>query len=59
MNKVVLAGLALILVRDCNIGGPRFHGPIEGTGRVEPPLLVGYDRLLRVPRGSAARPTGT
>src|SRR2546422_3043076 len=29
MNKVVLAGLALILVRDCDIGGP--HGPIKGT----------------------------
>src|SRR5438034_10657370 len=43
MNKVVLASLALILVRDCDIGGPRFHGPIKGTWGGDNAGLMAFD----------------
>src|SRR2546427_10046268 len=48
MNKVVLAGLALILVRDCDIGGPRFHGQIKGTWGGENAGLIAFDTTAYV-----------
>src|SRR5881392_1381728 len=49
MNKVVLAGLALILVRDCDIGGPRFHGQIKGTWGGDNAGLMAFDTTAHVP----------
>src|SRR5438552_87933 len=57
MNKVILAGLALILVRDCNIGGPRFHGPIEGTWGGENAGLIAFDTTAHVHIGCTAGDT--
>src|SRR5947207_13613115 len=48
MNKVVLAGLALILVRDCDIGGPRFHGQIKGTWGGDNAGLMAFDTTAQV-----------
>ena len=36
MSKVLLASLALIALRTCDIGGPRVQGPIQGTRRGDP-----------------------
>src|SRR6058998_626846 len=48
MNKVVLAGLALILVRDCDIGGPRVHGRIKGTWGGDNAGLMAFDTTAHV-----------
>src|SRR3989441_5489516 len=57
MNKVILAGLALVLVRDCNIGGPRFHGPIQGTWGGENAGLIAFDTTAHVHIGCTAGDT--
>src|SRR3989441_7145573 len=57
MNKVVLAGLALILARDCNIGGPRFRGPIQGTWGGENAGLIAFDTTAHVHIGCTAGDT--
>src|SRR5437870_10526651 len=57
MNKVVLASLALILVRDCDIGGPRFHGPIEGTWGGDNAGLMAFDTTAHVHIGCTAGDT--
>ena len=57
MNKVVLAGLALILVRDCDIGGPRFHGQIKGTWGGENAGLIAFDTTAHVHIGCTAGDT--
>ena len=57
MNKLVLAGLTLILVRDCDIGGPRFHGPIEGTWGGENAGLMAFDTTAHVHIGCTAGDT--
>src|SRR3989449_10407497 len=57
MNKVVLASLALILVRDCNIGGPRFQGPIEGTWGGDNAGLMAFDTTAHVHIGCTAGDT--
>src|SRR5204863_7658794 len=54
MNKVVLASLALILVRDCDIGGPRFHGQIKGTWGGVNAGLMASDTTARVHIGCTA-----
>src|SRR2546425_811633 len=54
MNKVVLAGLALILVRDCDIGGPRFHGQIKGTWGGDNAGLMAFDTTAHVHIGCTA-----
>src|SRR3989454_12172176 len=55
MNKVVLAGLALILVRDCDIGGP--HGPMEGTWGGDSAGLMAFDTTAHVHIGCTAGDT--
>src|SRR5438046_8669647 len=57
MNKVVLASLALILVRDCDIGGPRFHGPIKGTWGGDNAGLMAFDTTAHVHIGCTAGDT--
>src|SRR5207302_10670193 len=57
MNKVVLAGLALILARDCDIGGPRFHGPIKGTWGGDNAGLIAFDTTAHVHIGCTAGDT--
>src|SRR5438445_12262970 len=57
MSKVILAGLALVLVRDCNIGGPRFHGPIQGTWGGENAGLMAFDTTAHVHIGCTAGDT--
>src|SRR2546425_8279208 len=57
MNKFILAGLALVLVRDCNIGGPRFHGPIQGTWGGENAGLMAFDTTAHVHIGCTAGDT--
>ena len=57
MNKVVFAGLALILARDCDIGGPRFRGPIEGTWGGENAGLIAFDTTAHVHIGCTAGDT--
>src|SRR2546425_2223547 len=57
MSKVILAGLALVLVRDCNIGGPRFHGPIQGTWGGENAGLIAFDTTAHVHIGCTAGDT--
>src|SRR5256884_8973926 len=57
MNKVVVAGLALILARDCDIGGPRFHGPIEGTWGGDNAGLMAFDTTAHVHIGCTAGDT--
>src|SRR2546422_9705714 len=55
MNKVVLAGLALILVRDCDIGGP--HGPIKGTWGGDNAGWMAFDTTAHVHIGCTAGDT--
>ena len=57
MNKVVLAGLALILVRNCDIGGPHFRGPIQGTWGGENAGLIAFDTTAHVHIGCTAGDT--
>src|SRR5256886_8640686 len=57
MNKVVLASLALILVRDCDIGGPRFHGQIKGTWGGDNAGLMAFDTTAHVHIGCTAGDT--
>src|SRR5438309_3584590 len=57
MSKVILAGLALVLVRDCNIGGPRFHGPIQGMWGGENAGLMAFDTTAHVHIGCTAGDT--
>src|SRR2546425_9727073 len=57
MNKVVLAGLALILARDCDIGGPRFRGPIKGTWGGQNAGLMAFDTTAHVHIGCTAGDT--
>src|SRR3989475_13313456 len=57
MNRLVLAGLALILVRDCDIGGPRFHGQIKGTWGGENAGLIAFDTTAHVHIGCTAGDT--
>src|SRR5881398_2221050 len=57
MNKVVLAGLALILVRDCDVWGPRFHGTIKGTWGGENAGLIAFDTTAHVHIGCTAGDT--
>src|SRR5438093_9891466 len=57
MNKVVLAGLALILVHDCDIGGPRFHGQIKGTWGGDNAGLMAFDTTDHVHIGCTAGDT--
>ena len=57
MNRIVFAGLALVLVRDCDIGGPPFHGPIEGTWGGENAGLMAFDTTAHVHIGCTAGDT--
>src|SRR5438067_13900640 len=57
MKKVVLAGLVVILARDCDIGGPRFRGPIEGTWGGENAGLIAFDTTAQVHIGCTAGDT--
>ena len=57
MNKVVLAGLALILARDCDIGGPRFRGQIKGTWGGDNAGLMAFDTTAHVHIGCTAGDT--
>jgi hypothetical protein len=57
MSKVVLAGLALILLRDCDIGSPRLQHPIEGTWGGENAGLIASDTSAHVHIGCTAGDT--
>src|SRR2546428_12154913 len=57
MNKVILAGLALFLLRDCDVGGPRFHGPIAGTWGGDNAGLIAFDTTAHVHIGCTAGDT--
>lgn len=57
MNKVVLAALTLFLIRDCDIGGPGFHGPIQGTWGGENAGLIAFDTTAHVHIGCTAGDT--
>jgi hypothetical protein len=57
MSKVVLAGLALILLRNCDIGSPRLQKPIEGTWGGENAGLIAFDTTAHVHIGCTAGDT--
>ena len=58
MNKLVLAGLALVLLRDCDLGGPRpSHGVIEGTWGGDNAGLIANDMTAHVHIGCTAGDT--
>ena len=57
MSKFILASLALIVLRNCDIGGPRFHGPIEGTWGGENAGLIAFDTTAHVHIGCTAGDT--
>ena len=57
MSKLVLASLALLVLRNCDIGGPRFHGPIEGTWGGENAGLIAFDTTAHVHIGCSAGDT--
>jgi len=57
VSKLVLASLALIVLRNCDIGGPRFHGPIEGTWGGENAGLIAFDTTAHVHIGCTAGDT--
>jgi hypothetical protein len=57
MNRIVLASLTLILLRDCEIGGPRFHGPIDGMWGGENAGLMATDSTAHVHIGCTAGDT--
>ena len=57
MSKVVLAGLALMLLRNCDIGGPRVQKPIEGTWGGENAGLIASDTSAHVHIGCTAGDT--
>jgi hypothetical protein len=57
MNRIVLAGLALVLLRDCELASPRFHGPIEGTWGGENAGLIAFDTTAHVHIGCTAGDT--
>jgi len=57
VSKLVLASLALIVLRNCDIGGPRFHGPIEGTWGGENAGLIAFDTTAHVHIGCSAGDT--
>jgi len=57
MNRIVLAGLALFALRDCNIGGPRGQGPIAGTWGGENAGLIAFDSTDHVHIGCTAGDT--
>ena len=48
MNRVVLAGLALFFLRDCDIGGPHVTRPIQGTWGGENAGLIASDTSAHV-----------
>ncbi len=57
MNKVILAGLTLVLIRDCSVGGPRFQGLIKGTWGGENAGLIAFDTTAHVHIGCTAGDT--
>src|SRR6267154_18549 len=57
MNRIVFAGLALVLVRDCSLAGPRFHGPIQGTWGGQNAGLMAFDTTAHVHIGCTAGDT--
>ena len=57
MNRIVLAGLALVLLRDCELASPRFRGPIEGTWGGENAGLIAFDTTAHVHIGCTAGDT--
>src|SRR2546421_11610973 len=57
MSKVLLASLALIALRTCDIGGPRVQGPIEGTWGGENAGLIAFDTTAHVHIGCSAGDT--
>ncbi len=57
MNRMVFASLALFLLRDCNVGGPRFQGLIKGTWGGENAGLIAFDTTDHVHIGCTAGDT--
>src|SRR2546423_15021340 len=57
MSKVLLASLALIALRTCDIGGPRVQGPIQGTWGGENAGLIAFDTTDHVHIGCTAGDT--
>src|SRR5207237_10173783 len=57
MSKVVLASVALIALRTCDIGGPRVQGPIKGTWGGENAGLIAFDTTDHVHIGCTAGDT--
>jgi len=57
MSKVVLASLALIALRTCDIGGPHSPGPIHGTWGGDNAGLIAFDTTAHVHIGCTAGDT--
>ena len=58
MNKVILASLALTLLRTCDIGGPpHASGPIQGTWGGDNAGLIAFDTTAHVHIGCSAGDT--
>src|SRR5438445_6420773 len=57
MSKVVLASLALIALRTCDVGGPRSPGPIQGTWGGDNAGLIAFDTTAHVHIGCTAGDT--
>ena len=57
MSKVVLASLALIALRTCDIGGPHSSGPVRGTWGGENAGLIAFDTTDHVHIGCTAGDT--
>src|SRR5437879_7908056 len=57
MSKVVLASLALIALRTCDVGGPRSPGPSQGTCGGDNGGLIAFDTTAHVHIGCTAGDT--
>jgi hypothetical protein len=57
MSKVILASLALTVLRTCDIGGPRAPGPIHGTWGGDNAGLIAFDTTAHVHIGCSAGDT--
>jgi hypothetical protein len=57
MSKVVVASLTLIALRGCDIGGPRSHGPIQGTWGGDNAGLIAFDTTAHIHIGCTAGDT--
>ena len=57
MSKLILASLALTVLRTCDVGGPHASGPIHGTWGGDNAGLIAFDTTAHVHIGCSAGDT--